>query len=185
RVTGVTTMRMTRGLDSGPILLTAELAIGDHETTAELAPRLAARGASLMVETLDGLEAGKLVEQPQDHSSATFAPRLERHHGEVVWRLEARQIYDRWRAYTPWPGLGSRLGGEPVKLVAGRPREAKAGGAPVGTFLGLRDGAMDVACGGDTIFSIERLQRPGRKALDATDFVNGERLAAGARFEES
>ncbi|MEM9593994.1 MAG: methionyl-tRNA formyltransferase [Acidobacteriota bacterium] len=188
-VTGVTTMRMGRGLDTGPMLLKGELPIGDDETAPELAPRLAELGAGLMVETLRGLEAGTLEAEPQDDARSSYAPRLQRQDGEVDWRLDARRIYDRWRAYTPWPGLMGLLRDEPVKLVEGRPRPAiskspaRAAEAPApGTVLGVRDGALEVSCGGGTIFGVERLQRPGKKALAAPDFANGERLRLGERF---
>jgi methionyl-tRNA formyltransferase len=200
-VTGVTTMRMSRGLDSGPMLLEAEIPIGPHDTSAALAPKLASVGAGLMVETLDRLAAGTLEAREQDPEQATFAPKIEKSDGQVDWTLEARQIYARWRAFQPWPGLHAELGDRAVKIVAGRskegpdgtPAEILAGGAEPGTILGLAEGdasgegearapTMDVACGGDTIFSVERLQRPGKKPLAAADFVNGERIRAGERF---
>ena len=185
-MTGVTTMRMERGLDSGPMLLSAELEIGAHETTPELAPRLASLGAPLMVETLRKLDAGTVEARPQDPESATFSPRLERSDALVDWQLEARQIYDRWRGYSPWPGLSSTLVEKPIKLVGvrvGEPREGELSGDETpGVFLGLRDGAMSVACGNATMLLVERLQRPGKKPLTARDFVNGERLSPGERF---
>jgi methionyl-tRNA formyltransferase len=181
--TGVTTMQMEAGLDSGPILLQEEAVIGAAETAGELSRRLAETGAALVVRTLEELSRGTLVPQPQDASLATYAPRLARESGRADWSLPARALADRLRAYTPWPGLTAELSGAPVKLVLVRALvDAESNGSEPGTFLGLREGALAVACGGGSVLGVEELQRPGRKALRAADFVNGERLRAGDRF---
>lgn len=186
-VSGVTVMQMEAGLDSGPILALAEVPVGPAETAGELAPRLARRGAELVVETLAGLEAGTVVPRPQDEALATYAPRLTRDSGRVDWNLSAPELAARLRAYTPWPGLSAELAGAPVKLVRAHALAPDAAGAAgtaesPGTFLGLRHGHAAVACGGGTVLALEALQRPGRKAVPATDFVNGERLEPGQRF---
>jgi methionyl-tRNA formyltransferase len=183
--TGVTTMRMEEGLDSGPILLQEETPIGRRETAGELAPRLAAMGGRLVVETLDRLERGGLAERPQDGALATLAPRLARDSGRVDWQLDAGMLDRRLRAFSPWPGSTAELAGEPVKLLAARPlagAAAPAGPRPPGTYLGLIDGCLAIACGGGTVLGVSRLQRPGRKSAAAVDFANGERLRAGQRF---
>ena len=183
--TGVTTMQMEAGLDSGPILLQEETVIGRGETAGELGRRLAAIGAALVVRTLEALERGEIVPRPQDAAEATYAPRLTRDSGRVDWSLSAAALCHLLLAYTPWPGLTAELGGAPVKLVRAEPlpaeSEAPAPLAP-GTVLGLRDGRLAVACGGGTVLGVEELQRPGRKALRAADFVNGERLRPGERL---
>lgn len=183
--TGVTTMRMEEGLDTGPILLEAETEIGPEETADGLSARLAVMGGRLAVETLDRLERGDLEARPQPAEGASYAPRLTREAGAVDWSLPARGIADRLRAYTPWPGLTATLRGAPVKLVRARPLEAGAEGvepAAPGTVLGLEDGALAVACGGGTVLGIEELQRPGKKPLPAAAFVNGERLRPDEGF---
>jgi methionyl-tRNA formyltransferase len=179
--TGVTTMQMEAGLDTGPMLLQEEIEIGPDETAGELSRRLAEVGAGLMVRTLERLAAGTLEAVPQDDALATYAPRLTRESGRVDWTLAARQITDRLRAYTPWPGLTAELRGEPVKLVAAEalPEET---GEPAGTYLGLRNGVVAVAAGGGTVLGVREAQRPGRKALRAADFANGERLQRGELF---
>ena len=183
--TGVTTMRMEKGLDTGPILLQEEVAIGVDETAAELSPRLAAVGARLILETLDRLEDGDLAAVAQDDSQASYAPRLAKDAGRIDWSLPARTLADRLRAYTPWPGLSAELSGTPVKIVRAK---ALAGAAPrstgPGTVIALPDGelgALHVACG-DGVLALLELQRPGRRPLPAADFTNGERIAVGARF---
>lgn len=202
RVTGVTTMVMERGLDSGPILLQRELAIGERETTAELSPRLAEAGAELMVRTVCGLAAAELTPQPQESSLVTHAPMLARADGRVDWRLHAATQFNRWRAFTPWPGLHAEQGGRPVKLLAVEPVDASAvaaanveaanvnaagvdaaGVAAPGVIVGVEAGLLVVGCGHGTALGVARLQRPGGRPLAAVDFVNGERLAPGDRFE--
>src|SRR6202035_1034584 len=124
--TGVTTMRMEAGLDSGPILLQREVAIGPCETAGELSRRLAEAGGDLVVETVEGLESGRLSPRPQQHQLATYAPRLTRESGAVDWSLPASPLANRLRAYTPWPGLHAVLRGAAVKLVAGEALDAHA-----------------------------------------------------------
>ena len=182
-VTGVTTMWMERDLDSGPILLQRETAIGPRETAAELSERLARLGAGLVVGTLERLEKGELTPRPQDETRVSWAPLLTREDGRVDWTLPAAAIADRLRAYTPWPGLTARLWGEPVKLVVA----AAAGPAPrpaePGEVVAVEDGRLLVACGEGSALAVERLQRPGRRALPGDVFAHGERLAPGARLE--
>lgn len=180
--TGVTTMLMEEGLDSGPILLQEETEIGPEETAGELAPRLATLGGDLLVRTLEQLEEGTLIARPQPADGVTYAPRLTRDSGRVDWALPARAIADRGRAYTPWPGLTATLKGEPVKLVRVRVLAGGPADAGPGTFLGARDGALAVACGEGGVLGVEELQRPGKRALKAIDFINGERLRAGESF---
>jgi len=181
--TGVTTMQMEAGLDSGPILLQREVPIGPAETAGELSPRLAAIGGELVVETLPPLFRGELPPRPQDLALATYAPRLTRESGAVDWSLTAMALGNRLRAYTPWPGLTGELRGRPVKLGAAQPLAASPRPEAVpGTYLGLAGARAVVACGEGTALAIGSLQRPGKKPLAAPDFVNGERLAAGDRF---
>ena len=131
--------------------------------------------------TLERLEKGDLVPRPQSAEGVTYAPRLTRESGRVDWSLTAREIHDRLRAYTPWPGLTAELRGEPVKIVSARVLEGEEDNTLPGTLLGLRDGLLAVACGGG-ILALAELQRPGKRALRAADFVNGERLKAGESF---
>jgi methionyl-tRNA formyltransferase len=185
--TGVTTMRMEEGLDSGPILLQEQTAIGPRETAGELAARLAVMGGQLVVATLARLERGDLEERPQDVAHATYASRLTRDSGRVDWQLTAETLDRRLRAFTPWPGLTAELGGEPVKLLRARPlpeaaAPPPAAGAEPGIYLGPVDGFLAVACGGGTLLGIAELQRAGRKSAAALDFANGERLRVGQRF---
>ncbi|HVR30332.1 MAG TPA: methionyl-tRNA formyltransferase [Thermoanaerobaculia bacterium] len=181
RETGVTTMRMEAGLDTGPTFLQRATLIGDDEDAPALSARLARAGAELILETLEGIESGTLEAVPQDDELATLAPRLDKHDGLVDWSLDAAAIWRRSRAYRPWPGLTALCGGEPLKLHDVRPLARPAAGAAApGTYLGLEDGALAVAAGGGTILGLYRVQRPGRRALAAPEFLRGEHLTVGA-----
>jgi methionyl-tRNA formyltransferase len=181
--TGVTTMLMEEGLDTGAILLQEEVEIRRSDTAGELSERLAKLGAALMLETLDRLEKGKLKPRKQRDESASYAAKFSKEDGRTNWALEAEEIYNRMRAFDPWPGMIANFKGRPVKLVWGVPMSWEKGPSGfTGTYLGLRQGKMAILCGGDTVFGIEEVQRPGKKPLRASDFVNGERLRVGERF---
>jgi methionyl-tRNA formyltransferase len=186
-VTGVSTMVMDEGLDTGPVLLQATTTLAGHETAAELLPRLAHLGAALLLETVARLEAGTLIPWPQDPRQATLAPRLTKGDGRADWSLPAQELYRRLRGLTPWPGLTAQWRGEPVRLVWAAPVAEAAGpmtgdGPAPGTVLAVRGGALLVACGEGSVLGVERLQRSGRKPVGASDFANGERLEPGERF---
>lgn len=179
--TGVTTMMMAEGLDTGPILLQRETAIGEDETAGQLTERLAELGAELMVETLRALESGELRPRPQDEALATYAPRLTRELGSVDWALPAPQLRDLLRAYTPWPGMEAQWRGGPVKLLRAAVAPGGEGDAP-GTIVAVERDRVRVRCGGGSALDLLELQRPGRRPLPAGTFANGERLQAGERF---
>jgi methionyl-tRNA formyltransferase len=181
--TGLTTMRIDAGMDTGDILLQQELAIGATETAPELAARLSEAGAPLITETLRGLGAGKINPRPQDHSQATLAPMLKRDDGRIDWHRTAQEIYSRMRGFTPWPGshtvfrrLSCHLWGEPVSN--------KKSDAPPGTLL-PEDGNLFVVCGGATVLRLSAVQLEGRKRVSALEFANGARLKAGERFGDT
>jgi methionyl-tRNA formyltransferase len=178
RTTGVTIMQVDEGLDTGPVVLSRELAIGPEETAPELSERLARLGGAALVEAIEGLESGRLRAAPQDESLATWAPRLDRSDGDVTWDLPARAIHDRWRAYEPWPGVRVRIGREWVKLADVRPASGSFAVEP-GTVLALGPERVTVACGEETALEIGQMQRPGRRALDAAAVVRGLRREVG------
>ena len=193
RKTGVTTMVMEEGLDSGPILLQQEVPIGADETAGELSPRLAAIGGPLLVRTLEALQEGTVEPRPQNDAAATHAPLLRPSDGAVDWNRESREIAWRVRAYEPWPGSRSSLRGEAVRIVASRPLASSAGIAGPddldrpGAFLGCRKvegiGRLPVVrCGGSSALALCRVQRPGGRQISGLDLVNGLRLTVGERF---
>jgi methionyl-tRNA formyltransferase len=185
--TGVSTMQMDEGLDTGDVLLQRIVSIGEAESASELSERLAESGAALVVETIVRLERGALVPVAQDPARATSAPRLRKEDGTVRWHEPAELIARRIRAYTPWPGTTTELRGRTLRLLAatacaGLGASVEAGGKAPGTLLGLRDARLLVSCGGGTVLGIERVQRPGRGAIGAADLWNAERPEAGERL---
>jgi methionyl-tRNA formyltransferase len=184
--TGVCTMLMEAGMDTGPVLRCRELPIGSEETCGELAERLAQFGAGLVVETLAAIASNNVTPRAQDDSAASYAPRLKKEDGAVSFEVEANVVFNRLRAYTPWPGLTTSLRGQALKLVWGRPAErATAAGSVPGTILGLAADDLLVACGQGTCFAISRVQRPGRSVVSGRELWNGERLASGERLGET
>jgi len=179
--TGVTTMRIDPGLDTGPILLQRELAIGPDETAPQLSARLAELGAPLMAETLRSLADGSLVPKPQDNSQATLARPLKKEDGLIEWSLPATMIYARVRGLDPWPGAFTlfrrakcRIWGKPVYPVA-------AGGTP-GMILATQEDGLLVICGSGTVFHVEHVQLEGRNRVTDRQFMNGARINPGERF---
>lgn len=177
--TGVTIMRMDAGLDSGPMLLRVEEPIESDESASELGGRLAEIGAEALVEALMLLEAGQLVEEPQDHSLATYAPKLDREQARLDWSLPAVEV-SRWiRGLDDVPGAWSPLGAAgPVKLF--RPT-LDAASAPPGTVLEAGDDGIVIACG-EAAVRIREVQPPGKRRMAAGDWVRGRGVAVGDVF---
>jgi methionyl-tRNA formyltransferase len=181
--TGLTTMRIDAGMDTGPMLLQWETAIGPDETAPELAARMSVAGADLVERTLDGLASGQVVPRAQENSGATLAPLLKREHGKIDWAWSAAKIYNRIRGFTPWPGAYTFFRGTRCHIW-GRPRsQGSAALAPVepGTTLEI-SGQLLVACGEGGWLQIESLQLEGRKRIGAKEFLSGARLAEAERF---
>ncbi len=181
RVTGVTTMRMEEGLDSGPILLEREVEIGADEMSPDVAAALSVAGAELLLETLHGLASETLAAHAQDEGEVTWAPMLKKTDGHVDWTLPARVLYNRYRAFTPWPGMTASFRDQPVKIVACAPGEMAASDAEPGTVL-ARTPSLAVVCGDARTLDLVLLQRPGRRAQSGREFANGERVEVGDRF---
>jgi methionyl-tRNA formyltransferase len=170
RVTGVTTMQVEPSLDAGPILLRREVSIHPRETTPELAARLAEAGAELLVDTIGRLDFGLVQPEPQDGFEATYAPKLTKADGDVDWKLPAQALFNRLRAYTPWPGLRGVVGGEEVKLLEFYPVDVPGDQAP-GAVLGAEGAAAFVRCGEGTAVAVRLVQRPGRGRTSGAEFV--------------
>jgi methionyl-tRNA formyltransferase len=175
--TGLTTMRIDAGMDTGPILLRWETDIGPDETAPELAARMAAAGAELIVETLRQYDRGEISAQPQDHSQATLAPLLKREDGKIDWSLTASEIHNRMRGFAPWPGAWTHFRGQRCHLW-GRPAAAPAdtpATVPSGQLL-LRGVELYVSCGQGTWLRLEAVQLEGHKRVAAAEFAHGARL---------
>jgi methionyl-tRNA formyltransferase len=179
RETGVTTMRLDEGLDTGEMLLAREVAIGADETAAEVFRSLAAVGAELMVETLAGLEAGTLVGRKQDEAQATLAPILTREDGAIDFSRTARQIYDRWRGFQPWPGAHTRLRGK--KLIVHSMRVGAESGTEAGVLRVLGN-EMAAGCGGRGSVVFDEVQLEGKRRMSAAEFLRGFHVKTGERL---
>ncbi|MCS7314136.1 MAG: methionyl-tRNA formyltransferase [Bryobacterales bacterium] len=180
--TGVTTIRIDEGLDTGDILLQRETEIGEEESAVELRSRLAELGAELLVETLAGLEAGTIRPRPQDHAQATLAPMLRKEDGRIEWSRSATEIARRVRAFVPWPGAYTWLRGKLLHLWRARPAAVALTGPP--GALAAEGERLLVACGGGTTLEIVELQLEGRRRMSAAEFLRGFRLKQNERFGE-
>jgi len=180
--TGLTTMNIEAGLDTGPMLLKYRAPIGPDETAPELSARLAEAGAPLIAETLRRLDRGEITPEPQDSSQATLARPLKKEDGRIDWSLSARKIYNRIRGFDPWPGAFTTFRGKTCHVWAkpappGAPSSGDAGAIVV------RGNDTFVICGEETALRTEFVQLEGRKRVTAVEFANGARLAPGDRFD--
>jgi methionyl-tRNA formyltransferase len=177
-VTGVTTMRIDAGLDTGDILLQKEVPISPEDTAQTLAPRMAALGADLVAETLRGLQAGAIDPRPQDPAHATLAPMLKKEDGRIDFHLSAREIVNRLRGFQPWPGAYTSFRGKNLHVWAAQPvpRILQEGEMVVegGDFL--------VGCGGGSALQLLEVQMEGKKRMPVSDFVHGHLPRPGERL---
>ena len=171
--TGVTTMRINAGMDTGDMLLKAELEILPGDTSPTLAERLSALGARLLIDTLHGLEAGSIMAKPQDHAEATYAPILKKEDGRIDFSRPAQQIVDRLHGFTPWPGAYTSFRGSQWKILAATADESKSEGIP-GQIQAAGKHLL-ICCGVQTVLEITELQQEGRKRITAEAFLNGQR----------
>ena len=207
--TGITTMQIDAGMDTGPILLQREIEIGADETTPELSARMGEAGAPLILETLEGLARGTLVPRPQESAQASSAPMLKREDGRIRWEWSAAEIYNRMRGFSPWPGTFAEFRGKRVHLW-GRPAalELPEEGAgivetyPKPTQLPLDDtppsrivalvrpgfifpvkNSLFVCCGSSTWLEVTEVQPEGRRRMTAREFERGAHLLLREQFE--
>ncbi len=181
--TGVTSMQVNAGLDTGPILLKYETEIGADETAPQLTARLAEAGAPLIVETLRKLDRGEVAPEPQDDSQATLAPLLKKEDGRIDWSQPAQAIYNRIRALQPWPGAYTTFRGKNCHIW-GKPAAATIQTQPPAPPAAIvaSAGELTVVCGGNTALHIEFAQLEGRKRVTAREFASGARIVPTDRF---
>jgi methionyl-tRNA formyltransferase len=179
-VTGVTTMRIDEGLDTGDILLQKDLAILDEDTAETVSPRLAAIGAELMVETLRGLTDGTISCEAQKNDEATLAPILKKEDGRLDFSRNAQEIYNRLRGFQPWPGAFTTFRGKTLNITAAKPSEEDVPQAQ----LVVKDDRLLAGCGNATALELLELQPEGKKRISARDFVHGYRPGADERLGE-
>ena len=188
-VTGNTTMLLEEGLDTGPILMQRTLAIGPKQTAAELFPILAAAGAPLVVETLEGLASGMARPRAQNAAEATYAPMLTREDGRMDFAANAAAgLYNRWRGFQPWPGAFTSLNGKKLIVhrmaVAGEFGFGKMQRAQAGEIQ-VENGRMFAACADDTWLELVEVQLEGKKRMGTAEFLRGMAGVRGARLGDA
>jgi methionyl-tRNA formyltransferase len=170
--TGVMVMKMEEGLDTGPIAMAEQVPIDPDATAGDLHDRLAPLGADLMVRALGALERGSLTLMPQPEAGATYAPKIDKNETRIDWGRPWRDVHNHIRGLSPFPGAWCEIAGERTKVL--RTTKGEGAGAP-GTVL---DDLLTVACGEGAVRILE-LQRAGRQAMKAHEFLRGASVAAG------
>ncbi len=179
KATGVTTMRMDVGLDTGDILLQREIAIGPTENSVELMRRLAEVGADLLIETLANIDT--IEARPQDHSTATLAPIMKKSDGLIDWSLSASKIVNRIRGFQPYPTAFTFLNGTRVTIWSAEVDVDSGEGAPGEIFRADGEKWM-VQCGEGTLLTITEAQQEGKRRMPAKDVINGLKPGVGEKF---
>ena len=174
--TGVTTMQMDVGLDTGPMLLQRTILIGDEENTVELMERLSFVGADILSETLAGLD--KIVPRQQVHENATLAPIMKREDGLIDWNLPAQDIVNRIRGFQPFPTAFTLLNGQKLTLWKASAVEIEEKGKP-GEIIVAKGDDLLIGCGNGTVLRVDELQPEGKRRMPTRDFLNGTKLVSG------
>ena len=182
RVTGVTTMLMDAGLDTGPVLLQQELDILPQDNTGSLEERLSEIGAPLLLKTLDGLEKGTIVPTPQDDSSATYAPSIKKEDCRIRWNIPATAVVNRVRGCTPRPGAFASINGVAVKIWECSAVAAEGRGSAPGRVTCV-DGAGITVAAGEGSVCLTEVQPECKRRMTGADFARGARMESGMRFD--
>lgn len=181
RVTGVTTMMMDEGMDTGDILLQAETLVNEDETGETLHDRLALVGSQLLLETVRGLKTGSIRPITQDHSRATYAPLLKKEDGWIDWSKEAKEIDRQVRALHPWPGAFTGWNGQWLKIHRGELRKEGAQGKP-GMVSWVGTDFIEVETGKGS-FGIREVQLEGKRRMSTREFLAGNAVPVGTVFD--
>ncbi|NLP47649.1 MAG: methionyl-tRNA formyltransferase [Clostridiales bacterium] len=179
--TGVTSMLMDVGMDTGDILLSRKTPIAEDETSADLFIRLADLGADLLIETIKAMQKGVLEPKIQDESQATYAPMLDKSMCEIDWEMSAQQINNLIRGLSPFFCACSKLDGKRVRFIESEVSES-ACDLDAGEII-CKDGSLIVACGNDSALEIKMLQAEGKKAMDSEAYLLGNKIEEGNKFE--
>lgn len=174
-VTGVTTMRIDAGLDTGDILLQKEVPIAPEDTAETLAPRLAAIGADLMIDTLHALAAGTISARAQDDNQATLAPTLKKEDGRIDFRRAAKETWDRLRGFQPWPGAFTSFRSKNLNVWDTSLCEAQIGPGE----LVVENNRLIVGCGQGSALELIVVQPEGKRRMSARDFIQGYKPRTG------
>ena len=175
--TGITTMLMDEGMDTGDILLESEIPIQKDETTETLQDRLASLGARVLAETLEQMKKGKIHPTPQDHSKATYAPMLKKEDGRIDWIKGAEEIDRQVRAFHPWPGAYTEWQGQILKIYKGDVRKGKGAGK-AGTVLWVGTDFIEIGTG-EGSYVLKEVQLEGKRRMSTRDFLSGHLVSVG------
>ncbi|MCP5453025.1 MAG: methionyl-tRNA formyltransferase [Spirochaetaceae bacterium] len=182
-VTGVCVQRVAPRMDSGDILARREMPLDGRETTESLSAASATVGAELLLEAIAAIEAGAAVGEPQDEAAATYCAALSKDSGLVDWSAPAIDVDARVRAFHPWPGAYTGLGGERLAILATTPYPDEPGRAESGTVLAVDKSKGIMVQTGQGLVAVSRLQLRGKKPMDFKDFANGARGLVGTRLD--
>jgi methionyl-tRNA formyltransferase len=177
RKTGITTMLMDEGMDTGDILLQSEISVREEDTTETLQDRLASLGAQVLSETLEKIKKGEIHPVPQDHSKATYAPMLKKEDGRIQWTRRAEEIDRQVRAFHPWPGAYAEWQGRVLKIYKGEVRKGKAIGKP-GTVLWVGTDFIEIETG-EGSYLLKEVQLEGKRRISVRDFLSGHPVSVG------
>ena len=178
--TGVTSMMMDEGLDTGDMLISRAISIGENENAESLHDRLSVLGAEVLEETLDLLKKGELKRTPQNHAEFTYASMLSKELSPIDWSCSAKQIHDKIRGLAPWPSATAKLGGKVFKIHESVISQGKAASAGEIVESGKR---LVVCCGDGKCIEILTLQPENKKSMPASDYLRGNPVDAGTKFE--
>jgi methionyl-tRNA formyltransferase len=181
--TGVTIMRMVPALDAGGMFAKVTRPIAPDETSDVVERDLAQLGASLLIDVIDDLAAGRAAEELQDHTQSTYASKITKEEGLIDWTLPAATIHNRVRGLYPWPHAYSYLNGERLIVMRSHVSPEPTRVAP-GTIVDASSGAIHVATGSGERLSIDEVQPEGRRAMKARDYLAGHPIQSGTRFDE-
>lgn len=177
-VTGITTMFMAKGMDTGDMLLKTEVEIAPEDNFETLHDKMAAAGASLLLETIAGLESGMIQRIPQKEEDATYAPMIDKETGHISWEKGGQEIINLMRGLTPGPGAYTLYEGEPLKLFRAEAENGAFPDAEFGETVEVTKQAFAVKCG-DGVLWVRELQARGGKRMSADAYLRGHEMKEG------
>lgn len=169
--TGVTIMLMDEKMDHGPILFQKKYTLEDNLTIGDIHDELADLSSGILVDAIYKYISGKIQLQEQDHEQATFCKMIKKEHGKIDWNKSSRDIYNQWRAFTPWPGLFMEYKGNILKLIQIKLTDIKDN-INIGEFI-VKDKKLYISCKDNILLEIKKLQPQGKKIMDTVSFING------------
>lgn len=172
KVTGVTTMMMAEGMDTGDIIETLETEIGENETSQQLWDRMAVLGAELISKTVKDFEAGNITLTPQADALATHAPMLTKELSPIDWNKSAKQIHDQVRGLIPWPVASAEFGGKRFRIFETEVTD-KTSAHPAGSIIAAGKNGLEIVCGNGQVLAVKTIQADGGKRMAAADYLRG------------